>query len=282
MRCPDAIIVCSTLLESSGSDTDIQTRIHDSVRDTFGQFRHQEGLRRRLAPQLVYPFILLLVCYMLSVFASFYVVRSFEGMYDEFGLDLPGLTESIFGLAASIRRWWAVGFVLIVVLGLFAFFVVVPGRRIPVRTRVFRIGSLGLRTAWVAWAWHTGWLLKAGIDQSDAIALAGSCSSEPWLRRNSSQWADEILTGSQPFGQQPRGNWQPYGLLAHAFQLNDRNDQADVLHTYAAIHRDSASQRRLWWLSWVNPAVVVLVAALVILLVFALYAPLVDLIAGLR
>ena len=166
-------------------------------------------------------------------------------------------------------------------LGLLMFVVVLPGRKLPAWTRILRIQSLGLRSAWIAWAWHTGWLLKSGIAQSDAIELAGSCSTEPWLRRNSVQWADQISDGVQPFGQHPRGNWQPYGLLAHAFELADRNDQADVLHTYAAIHRDGANQRRLWWLSWITPAVVVLVAMFVSLLTIALYMPLVDLIAGL-
>jgi len=281
MKHPDAILYCSMLLANSESDSSIELPIHDSARDTFDKMRHQEGLHRRLAPELVYPFVLLLFSYSLIVFLSVYMVSNFEEMYKEFGLDLPFFTSVLFSLSASVRRWWIVGFVLFGLLGLLMFVVALPGRKLPGWTRILRIQSLGLRSAWIAWAWHTGWLLKSGIAQSDAIELAGSCSTEPWLRRNSVQWANVISNGERPFGQRPRGNWEPYGLLAHAFELADRNDQADVLHVFAAIHRDRANQRRLWWLSWVTPAVVVLVAISVSLLTIALYMPLVDLISGL-
>jgi len=242
----DALVICSFLF--SGNDSDVQSRVRDAVRVSVSvdNFRQQSGNGLRLVPKLIYPIVLLLMVFAMCVIASFYLVPEFEKIFNEFGLDLPILTTFVLSLASSLRRWWMVGLIAVALLGLFTVVIVLPNRRLPPWTRWFRVESYGLRSAWATWAWHTGWLLKAGIDQSDAIAVAGSCSSESWLRRNSLQWADRMESDRQPFSRQLRRHWQPYGLLAYAFQLADRDDQVELLHAYAAIHRDQSRQRRLY------------------------------------
>jgi len=277
----DALVVCSFLFSGNDSHGDVRPRIRDAVRDSADKFHQQSGNRVRWVPKLIYPFVLLLIVFVMCVTASFFFVPEFEKMFNEFGLDLPFLTTIVLGLASSLRRWWMVGLIVVALLGLFLVVVVLPNRRLPSWTGWFRLKSPGLRNAWAIWAWHTGWLLKAGIDQSDAIAVAGSCSSESWLRRNSLQWADRMASDRQPFSRQLRRHWQPYGLLAHALQLENRDDQVELLHAYAAIHRDQSWQRRLWWISWITPVIILMVAGLISLFVIALISPLVDLIQGL-
>jgi type II secretory pathway component PulF len=287
LRHPDALVVCCSLLARNEleSKPDIgraaDMYIDDSIRATYSELRIQQGSRHSLLPRLAYPFALLLFSFVMLVFASFYLVLDFEQMFSEFGLTLPVITEAMLGLAGSVRRWWIAGAVSLVFFGILLFsFAQSDRRRIPWPRRL-RIQSLGLRTAWVKWAWHTGWLLKAGLGQADAIAVAGSCSSESWLRRNSSRWADGLKRGTDPFSNSPRGNWQPYGLLAYAFELENNDDQAGLLHAYALIHRDNTQLRRLWWLSWVTPAIMLIVGMMIGLFVIALYAPMIQLIAGL-
>ncbi len=109
LKHPDALLFCSMLLASDESDSSLELHIQDSARDTFDKMRHQEGLRRRLAPELVYPLFLVLFSYSLFVVASLCLIGNFEGMYKEFGLDLSFLTSMLFGFAASVRRWWMIG-----------------------------------------------------------------------------------------------------------------------------------------------------------------------------
>ena len=287
LRHPDAIIVCYALLtdldtKTVSSDDQITDRhIDASVRETYTQLRHLLESRQSLLPRLAYPFTLLLFVFALFVFGSFYLATEFDQMFDEYGLILPVVTKFVLGLAESVRRWWMIGFASLVLLGILLIFIARSGRRRIPWPRWLRIQSLGLRTAWAKWAWHTGWLLKVGCGQSDAIAVAGSCSSEPWLRRNSLSWSDRLNQGTDPFANAPRGNWQPDGLLADAFGLESRHDQADLLHIYTLIHRDNAQLRRLWWLSWVTPAIMLLVGTMIGLFVIALYAPMIELISGL-
>jgi hypothetical protein len=281
LRHDDALVTCSYLLSHGNSVADWQPLVHDAARYTCGQLRQLEVVRRRWLPELVYPLFLVLVGLALTIIASFLLVPEFEVAYDDDTFFAPNfLTTVVFGVATLVRQVWMFGVMALLSLAALLFLIVIPGRSMPPWLQWMRFQSLGLRTAWMRWAWTTGWLLKIGLDRADAVRFAGQQSAEGWMRRNSLKWSDDLRGGlatmSASRSSSSREPWQPYGLLSQAFRLDDRHDQASLLFAYAAIQRDLASQRRLWWLSWITPLIILLIGAGILLLAIGLYAPLFD------
>lgn len=286
------------------SDADIDTRIETAVNSVLYSHLPVYVGGQRLWTLLVYPFTVLLICYLVLAGVSWLLVPMFEQMFDEFGLSLPGITVLLFGVADAVRSpmTYVGGLLFLACIALFAWLRWGNGwgRGSRVASWNLRGRFRSTRGIWADWAWHVSLLLRAGIEKSESIRIASASSGRAWLQSGGEVWSQEVRVGGRPFHGVTHFRGVSCHLLSDALGLDDdirqssgsASDrvateqtieayQAGLLRDVAEIYWDRDRQGFTWRMSWLPPLMVCGIGLMVMFAVMALFAPLVELITGL-
>lgn len=306
-------LTSSTKPESTAPTENIESRIEAAVNAVVLSHLKVQSRGQRVLTVIAYPLIVLTVCTGVLVLTSLLVVPTFEQMFDEFGLQLPFFTQTLFAIAAVIQSPMTyLGLASVgACVGLLAW--LLWGSTSPLHRRSGASGTSvnlhgsGPRTtrgAWADWAWHVSLLMRAGLGKTEAIEMAGAASQQSWLARGSRFWADAIRNGDDPFHGVTHFRKVPCHLLADALGLDValtqhvrppntssrtaaidttslKQYQAGVLRDIAELYWDRDQRGTVWRLGWVSPLIVFGVGFIIWFVVIALFAPLVSLITGL-
>lgn len=96
--------------------------IDDTLDRMASYFEKQHSLKKNIQSTLAYPLILTVLIIGVVIFLMVYIIPQFTGIYDQFGSDLPAITQFILKVSEIVQNlWWLV--LLIIVLGasIFAF-----------------------------------------------------------------------------------------------------------------------------------------------------------------
>jgi len=285
-----------------GTDSSVEENVETAVNRVLNSHLVVAAGGQRIWTLLVYPLTLLSVCFGVLVGISTLLVPTFEKMFGEFGLSLPGITVLLFGVANAIRSPSTyIG--LLAFSGCVGLFAWLRWGRGSIQSSSpaslnLRGGEIrSTRGAWADWAWHVSLLLRAGVGKANAISIASEASGRAWLQRGGQIWAQETRIGERPFHGVTHFRGVPCHLLADALALDDNLDQSagaqsagvqpiadyqsGVLREVAEIYWDRDRQRTAWQLGWLPPVLVFAVGLLICFSVIALFAPMVQLITGL-
>jgi len=147
--------------EASGTIAEVLRRLIE--------FRERsESTRRRVRSALVYPTVVIVAAVAFMFVVSKMVVPAFEEMFTEIeGVDMPGLTRIVIGLAHLIGNYWLLWTILIVALiVLYKVFAASPGGRLIVDRLKLRVPGFGriLTSATIAeFARTFALLLRSGV-----------------------------------------------------------------------------------------------------------------------
>jgi len=238
-------------------------------------------LRWRVFRGLAYP--LVLVCLAVLVFCAIVQmdVGPFERMFSEFGLQLPALTIL---LIWWYRHGWAVLLGLAVVVLMAVALVRFSGSRagwLRVGKVVPLFGPLWRWSGLAEWSGLMSVLIRRQIPLSEALELAGAGVRDADLGRLSLQLAESAQRGQSLSQLVAESRRMPASLVP----LLRWGEQADVLADALAAGRamfESRVAARAWLLQSVLPPLLcVAIGAMFMLLVIALFLPLISMIQGL-
>jgi len=138
--------------------------------------RH-ELLRKRVRGGMLYPVVLLLACFAVVLFISKFVMPEFQEMFAKFGQeDLPGLTRAFMGATGFISSWWWA--CLLVLIGLIVLYkgwwVRSPSRRLAAdraKLGIPILGSIVQKNAIVEMTRMLSLLLRSGLSMMATLEL---------------------------------------------------------------------------------------------------------------
>lgn len=170
-RCFDEVFV--NLIKASEASGTLVTVLHRVV---AYRERH-ELLRKRVRGGMLYPVILLFACFAVILFISKFVMPEFQSMFAKFGQEeVPWLTRAFMGTTNFIGQWWWV-FVLAAV-GLVALYkvwwVTDPQRRLAADRVKLRLPILGIilrKSAIVEMTQTLALLLRSGLSMMETLLL---------------------------------------------------------------------------------------------------------------
>lgn len=138
--------------------------------------RH-ELLRKRIRGGMLYPVILLFACFAVILFISKFVMPEFRDMFNKFGQkDLPELTRIFMGSTDFFGRWWWVFILAILaIVALYkAWWVADPQRRLAAdrfKLRLPVLGNVLRKSAVVEMTQMLALLLKSGLSMMETLVL---------------------------------------------------------------------------------------------------------------
>lgn len=155
--------------------------------------RTRADLRRRLWSVLAYPAILLIIMLLIYVLFNMYIIPQFARIYEDFGTELPALTQAVIWSSRS-GSWGLVGGLLAI-----ALFVVLAGvtpwgphralYALPVIGPLWRSRRLVEFSRWM------GLLLELGVPMPQALRWTAQAASDSTFRRACRLASEQVESG---------------------------------------------------------------------------------------
>ncbi len=283
IRRPDVLAVCLPFIRGDMSEKPCQADLERAVRIGFCSIGGTNFNRGRLLRLFLYPAIILAAMAMLTVFFSGAIIPHFESVFDEFEIELPRLTVIVFQIARLVRGSWMIVFGCLVGLAGFVLLMnlLTSGRRNVAESWLDQQFKT-TRNAAAGWAWHLAMLLDSGLARTSAIEIAGNAQNNHWLKSACQTWlrdqsASEVLDESA----RSPAFAQRFHLIHATLGLDNRAAQADLLKEIATYYTAHNRTIGAWWVRWLVSFLLWVLVAAIVLVVFALYGPMVSLISGL-
>jgi hypothetical protein len=221
----------------------------------------------------VYPTVAFLAWTLLIAFGSIFVLPGFEEMYAEFGIELPRTTLITFAVGRWFRSYWILFFAVMLLVPIVSWVLL----KISQQNTSYSLGWIDRRlvrfnTKLSFWVNHVANLLTAGVDDSDAIRIAGRCSASTRLQGvcngYSCQEGDHLLPATYP-------------LINNSLLLKNRVAKIAILEETARYYRSHGRVVQGWWLAWLGRAIVVLMWLTIAVSATSLFMPLISIVSGL-
>jgi len=242
--------------------------------------RRSVGLRRKIRGALAYPTFLLFACLGMVVFLTTFVVPRMSDLFSGFGNNLPTITVVVLALSGWIMRnaIWVVPAIIISVIALVVWSRT-PQGRLTIDTFLLRLPLVGkllvqMTTAQASRSLAT--LLAGGITIVESWEIAAESITNLALRQRSSAILPLIREGRSFTESLEDANWLPE-LAMDMIGIGERSGSFREMLDEVATFYDAESEVRLEQLTTtLEPAILVVMGGLVVLILLAIYLPIIQ------
>jgi general secretion pathway protein F len=255
--------------------------LHETLQRLADYLERSRALRTRVVNALVYPAILLVMVGLSLLFLLGYVVPQFSAMYDSLEADLPWFSRLVLGLGEFVRGWW----ILILAVPVLGLILLERKRRDPVFMRKLDgwllqrklAGALVAKLETARLARTLGTLLRNGVPLLSALGIARNVLDNRVLAADVDAAAEEVKNGIGLSAALGKGKRFPR-LALQMIQVGEESGALDAMLLKAAdtFEQDtSVAMDRL--LAVLVPAVTLVLALVVGLVILAVLSPIYDL-----
>ena len=240
-------------------------------------------LRRKIRGALTYPVMLLCAAVVLIIVLTTFVIPQFSSLYENMGADLPKITVFVVGFSSAVREnifWLApalVGFIAAII----SWRRTENGRRTMDRwiLKVPIIGELIRQMTTAQFSRSMATLVAGGITvvESFQIALASVANRE--LLRSTEPALPKVREG-KPFTESlAEAGWVPE-LATDMIGVGERSGSLREMLDEVSGFYDAETEVKLGQLtSLIEPAILFLMAGVVITILLAIYLPLLQMVS---
>jgi len=255
------------------------------------QSTYDNAIQQRRIGKAAYPICLMVVGMLVFFFICIFVVPTFIEMYDEFGLQLPGPTQSLFTISKTVNAN-LIGSAVIAVavcvtsaLVLWAWISEGPLKRailgVTPKSSQSKFSLAGA-------AQQLAELSDAGIPLERSLRITAESNTEPTLRAAIGDLANQARKTPNQL-QQSRASifLPPNFILALSTPQHSEGADADgqinstLMRAIARSYRDLSVHRKDWTSFLLGPLAFIFMGGMVFFVVAALFAPMLSLITSL-
>ncbi|HSO06738.1 MAG TPA: type II secretion system F family protein [Pelomicrobium sp.] len=239
-----------------------------------------ERVKRQVVSASIYPFLLLGIGTLVTVFLLFYVVPKFSRIYEDIGGDLPFLSRVLMAWGSAMESQGALVLALLAaVVALAAYGVTRPSFRQRVVPRLWDLPVIGerLKIYELSRFYRTlGMLLRSGIPMVSALDMAGGLLS-PALRSGMERAAARIREG-QSVSQAMQDQGLTTAVAVRLLRVGERSGRmGQMVERTAQFYEDETAR----WIDWVTrlfePLLMAAIGIVIGIIVLLLYLPIFEL-----
>ncbi len=241
----------------------------------------QSMMRSRVLSALAYPIILALVAVIVIAALMIFVIPKVVEQFDTVGQQLPLITRVVMGMSNLLANWWwAIALFLIAAAAVFARALSVPAIRLRFDTRLLRLPFIGrmirdLHAARMARTLST--MVSSRLPLYEGLALTVPTVSNRALRNATEQMVQDIRGGSSLSSAMKRASVFP-PLLVYLAASGESSGQVDIMLSKAADYMEQEfDQFTTTALALLEPAIIVIMGAIVAMIVLAILLPILQL-----
>jgi len=246
--------------------------------------RRNVALRRKIRGALAYPLFLLFASGCMVTFLVTYVVPRMSDLFAGFGTELPTVTQIVLGISrvVSSNVLWLGPLIIIGGILLFLWSRTASGRlRLDALiTRIPLAGNLVIQLSIAQATRSLATLLAGGITLVESWEIAAESITNRELRRRSSAILPMIREGRSFTESLESADWVPL-LAIDMIGIGERSGSLREMLDEVAVFYDAESEVRLEQLTTtLEPAILVVMGAIVVTILLAIYLPIIQSISG--
>ncbi len=267
--------VMEALLEEGTDCGRMDLILHWSVE----QSRRRANLRRQLWTALAYPFFLIAIAALITVFFLTAIAPQFNSIYRDFGTQLPAITQAVLWISRVVTGYWvwelsAAG--VLAALGIVAFFGSDWCSRQRWWGKIPLIGPLFRLVALADFCQFLAILIEIRSPLPKAVRLAGRASGDKWLMACGAELASVIEAGQFSAATSAELRLpQAIGQMLHG--IADPDSLAEALYGLAEIYSARAEVNSRFVAVIVDPLVMTVITIGLGTIAISLFVPLIKL-----
>lgn len=274
---PPVYITAITAGERSGNITGVLDQY-------ISYLRVSTGFRRSLFTALIYPAILVVAVCLIMTYLVTFAMPKFAQLYQELDVPLPRVTSIVLSLAIPLREYFLIfaAGAAILVLAIFVWTrtdrgaIVIDG----FKPRIWIFGDIWLKAQIGQFVRTLSTLLAGGTPLVSALQTSSSAIGSKLLASNVAKAAERVREGESLHVSLAETRLVP-DLAIEMIEVGEASGALPAMLTSVAeFYEEEVSTRLQRTLIWISPAILIVMAGVIFLILIALYLPLFSLQIG--
>lgn len=260
--------------EASGS-------LENSLTRMAIQFEKDAKLNGIVKKAMMYPIVLICVMIGVVIVMLTFVIPSFMTMFEDLDSELPVTTKAILTMSNSLKNYWYIYIIVVVgiVVGVQMYKKTDNGRhnldKLKLKIPVF--GLLQTKSACASFARTMSTLLQAGMPMIDALEISASTMKNVLFYDGLEKVKNGVSLGL-PLSNQLKATGLFPAMVVHMVGIGEETGNVEEMLTNSATYYEEEVEVQTQTLtSLMEPIIIVLMAFVVVLLIMAIYQPMIQL-----
>jgi len=243
--------------------------------------RVSTGIRKRFLATLIYPAILLTVAVLIVTYLVTYVVPEFARLYADMHVELPATTRILLAVTVEYRPFFLAGLALLLAgaAGLFLWSRSARGGELVDRAK-FRLPVIGetlLKFQVAQFSRTLATLLGGGTPLVAALTTAADSIASALLRGAVQKATQRVREGESLHEALGSGGRMPELALDMIEVGESSGSLSPMLQSVAELYEEDVAVRLSALVSFIEPAILIFMAAFVLFILASLYLPIFSL-----
>lgn len=260
--------------EASGS-------LENSLTRMAIQFEKDAKLNGIVKKAMMYPIVLICVMIGVVIVMLTFVIPSFMTMFEDLDSELPATTKAILAMSNSLKNYWYIYIIVVVgiVVGIQMYKRTDNGKhnldKLKLKIPVF--GVLQTKSACASFARTMSTLLQAGMPMIDALEISASTMKNVLFYDGLQKVKNGVSLGL-PLSNQLKATGLFPAMVVHMVGIGEETGNVEEMLTNSATYYEEEVEVQTQALtSLMEPIIIVLMAFVVVLLIMAIYQPMIQL-----
>ena len=260
--------------EASGS-------LENSLTRMAIQFEKDAKLNGIVKKAMMYPIVLICVMIGVVIVMLTFVIPSFMTMFEDLDSELPATTKAILAMSNSLKNYWYIYIIVVVgiVVGIQMYKRTDNGKhnldKLKLKIPVF--GLLQTKSACASFARTMSTLLQAGMPMIDALEISASTMKNVLFYDGLEKVKNGVSLGL-PLSNQLKATGLFPAMVVHMVGIGEETGNVEEMLTNSATYYEEEVEVQTQTLtSLMEPVIIVLMAFVVVLLIMAIYQPMIQL-----
>lgn len=245
------------------------------------QFEKDAKLKGVVKKAMMYPIVLLCVMVGVIIVMLTFVIPSFMTMFEDLDSELPITTRAIVAMSDSVKNYWFVYLIVVagIVVGIKLYGNTDAGRhnldKLKLKIPVF--GLLQTKSACASFARTMSTLLQAGMPMIDALEISASTMKNVLFYDGLEKVKNGVSLGL-PLSNQLKSTGLFPPMVVHMVGIGEETGNVEEMLTNSAVYYEEEVEVQTQTLtSLMEPIIIVLMALVVVMLILAIYQPMIQL-----
>lgn len=260
--------------EASGS-------LENSLTRMAIQFEKDAKMNGIVKKAMMYPIVLICVMIGVIIVMLTFVIPSFMTMFEDLDSELPVTTKAILAMSNSLKNYWYIYLIVVVgvVVGIQMYKRTDNGRhnldKLKLKIPVF--GLLQTKSACASFARTMSTLLQAGMPMIDALEISASTMKNVLFYDGLEKVKNGVSLGL-PLSNQLKATGLFPAMVVHMVSIGEETGNVEEMLTNSAVYYEEEVEIQTQTLtSLMEPIIIVMMAFVVVLLIMAIYQPMIQL-----
>lgn len=248
------------------------------------QFEKDNRLKSLVKKAMTYPAILIVVLIIVVIAILGFVMPTFVDMFATMNIELPIMTRLLIGASNFIvKKWYMLIIIVVAIVAAWMIFArSAQGKYIIARAQIKIpvVNNLVMKTACARFAQTLQTLLMAGMSMMDALDICSKTMDNLLYRDALLDVRDNVSLGSSLASELKRTGLFP-AMICHMVGIGEETGNLEQMLESCANYYDEEVENATQQLTAVlEPAITIVMAGVVLVVVLAIYTPMVSMYDG--